>query len=144
MSTNSNTPCACVGLKNLLSYEARLGKYKRRVPSIRNVLNCSYNNHYHYSIMKAPDIIYTDGKNTCASAPVFSNIDGNIKYIRADLAELTFDDLEKLDKIKGDVWREGGFKELQETFYAEVIRRFNEYKQNAIEARSGTRKGKGI
>ena len=37
--------------------------------------------------MKAPDIIYTDGKNTCAPAPVFSNTDGNIKYIRADLAE---------------------------------------------------------
>ena len=37
--------------------------------------------------MEAPDIIYTDGKNTCTSAPVFSNIDGNIKYIRADLVE---------------------------------------------------------
>ena len=37
--------------------------------------------------MKAPDIIYTDGRNTYASAPVFSNIDGNVKYIRADLAE---------------------------------------------------------
>ena len=45
--------------------------------------------------MEAPDIIYTDGKNTCAPAPVFSNIDGNIKYIRADLTEQPKVDLEK-------------------------------------------------
>jgi hypothetical protein len=37
--------------------------------------------------MKAPDIIYTDGRNTCASTPIFSNIDGNVKYIRTDLAK---------------------------------------------------------
>ena len=33
-----------------------------------------------------PDIIYTDGRSTYASLPVFSNNDGNIKYLRADLA----------------------------------------------------------
>lgn len=43
--------------------------------------------------MKAPDIIYTDGRNACASAPVFSNIDGNVKYIRVDLTEQPETDL---------------------------------------------------
>lgn len=51
--------------------------------------------------MKAPDIIYTDGENTCAPAPVFSNIDGNVKYIRADLAEQPETDLLEESYMRG-------------------------------------------
>lgn len=51
--------------------------------------------------MKVPDIIYTDGKNTCAPAPVFSNTDGNIKYIRADLAERPETDLLEESYMRG-------------------------------------------
>ena len=51
--------------------------------------------------MKAPDIIYTDGENTYASAPVYSNTDGNIKYIRADLAEQPETDLLEESYMRG-------------------------------------------
>ena len=51
--------------------------------------------------MEAPDIIYTDGKNTCAPAPVFSNTDGNIKYIRADLTEQPETDLLEESYMRG-------------------------------------------
>ena len=51
--------------------------------------------------MEAPEIIYTDGKNTCAPAPVFSNTDGNIKYIRADLTEQPETDLLEESYMRG-------------------------------------------
>ena len=132
--------------------------------------------------MKAPDIIYTDGMNTCATRPVFSNIDSNIKYIRADiaekaknefhnkgylegrksahiparelglpkdcdnpnLAELTWEDMFKIVEIDMTLFERGTTQKDVENHFKEVLRRFNEYKQNAREARSGTRKGKGI
>jgi hypothetical protein len=47
-----------------------------------------------------------------------------------NLAELTWEDVEKLDKIMGDVWHDGNFGDLHEGFYTEVLRRFNEAKQD--------------
>lgn len=82
--------------------------------------------------MKAPDIIYTDGMNTCATRPVFSNIDSNIKYIRADLAELTWIDIKSICRLKEDVELdvENGFVQVPEEIqFKEVLRRFLENKR---------------
>jgi len=84
--------------------------------------------------MKAPDIIYTDGKNTCASAPVFSNIDGNVKYIRADLAELTWGDCAGIMDAFFDFMQDitAGRetpRHSKEELYNEVLRRFLENKR---------------
>ena len=51
--------------------------------------------------MKAPDIIYTDGKDTWAPVPIFSDADGNVKYIRADLAKQPETDLIEESYMRG-------------------------------------------
>ena len=83
--------------------------------------------------MKAPEIIYTDGKNTCAPAPVFSNIDGNVKYIRADLAELTWEDMKQIDLCFHKVAEEQTTGKLKlhsfREMYEEVLHRFLESKK---------------
>ena len=71
--------------------------------------------------MKAPDIIYTDGRNTYASAPIFSNIDGNVKYIRADLAEQP-----SLPSNLDEAANKYGFKETSERLREGGITRKNE------------------
>lgn len=81
--------------------------------------------------MKAPDIIYTDGKYTCAPVPVFSNIDGNVKYIRADLAELTWEDIASIvilaDTILDRNEKEWG-KRGEQAYYEAVLKAFNDKK----------------
>lgn len=75
--------------------------------------------------MEAPDIIYTDGKNTCTPAPVFSNTDGNIKYIRADLTELTWEDIKSIFRIADNY--ESEFDRamyLSKGYCKEILRRF--------------------
>lgn len=69
--------------------------------------------------MEAPDIIYTDGKNTCAPAPVFSNTDGNIKYIRADLTEQPETDLLEEAYMRGFAQ---GAKEERERMLEDIIK----------------------
>jgi hypothetical protein len=78
--------------------------------------------------MEAPKEIYIDGKNTYASLPVFSNY-CNIKYIRADLTELTWEDM--LEIVKIDMTLFDGFSRQKdvENHFEEVLRRFKEYKQ---------------
>lgn len=80
--------------------------------------------------MKAPDIIYTDGRNTCASAPVFSNIDGNVKYIRVDLAGLTWEDVQILCDCFMDAGLHSELPARSKGFYQEVLRRFMEKRVN--------------
>lgn len=74
--------------------------------------------------MKAPDIIYTDGGNTCAPAPIFSNNE-NVKYIRADLAELTCEDIESIfriaDNYDSEFYRA---KYLSKGYCKEILQRF--------------------
>jgi len=59
-----------------------MGKHKRRVSSIRNVFNYHYGNHYHYSIMKAPNKIYIHRKDLSYSEVKES--DSDITFIRKD------------------------------------------------------------
>ena len=80
--------------------------------------------------MRAPDIIYTDGMNTCATLPVFSNIDSNIKYIRADLAGLTWEDIRELFKIADNYESElNRPKYLTQGYCKEILSRFMESKK---------------
>ena len=79
--------------------------------------------------MEAPDIIYTDGKNTCASAPIFSNTDGNIKYIRADLAELNWEDIKKIELLLFAIECSSTHPYKGEDLYKEVLCRFLESKK---------------
>lgn len=80
--------------------------------------------------MKAPDIIYTDGRNTYAPAPIFSNIDGNIKYIRADLAKLTCEDIESIFRIADNYDSEfDKAMYLTKGYCKEVLHRFLESKK---------------
>lgn len=87
--------------------------------------------------MNAPDIIYTDGMNTCATRPVFSNIDSNIKYIRADLVKLTWEDCACImdaffDLIQGIAAGRENPRHSKEELYKEVLRRYKEYKKERI------------
>ena len=86
--------------------------------------------------MKTPDIIYTDGRNTYASAPIYSNIDGNVKYIRADLAELTWEDMKQIDLRFHEVATEQTIGKLKlhsfQEMYEEVLRRFLESKKKKL------------
>ena len=79
--------------------------------------------------MEAPDIIYTDGRNTYAPAPIFSNADGNVKYIRADLAELTWEDIAGI-VILADTILDGNEKEWgkrgKQAYYKAVLKAFND------------------
>ena len=81
--------------------------------------------------MKAPKEIYTDGENTYATLPVFSNINSNIKYIRADLAELTWEDIKRINGLMVETANKFNHLEVfTEKFFVEVLRRFNKEKQN--------------
>lgn len=42
---------------------------------------------------------------------------------------LTWEDVEELDKIMGDVWHEAKHGDLNQGFYAEVLKCFNEKKK---------------
>jgi len=86
----------------------------------------------------------------------FPLTDSDVKYIRADLAELTWVHIWKIwdiiEQVKNDFCDNPKIFKLKEVtpeyfkqaYGEEVLRRFNKYRQNAREARSGTRKGKGI
>lgn len=82
--------------------------------------------------MKAPNELYLHPNHKGEAGGnwlTFTLTNQDIKYIRADLAELTWEDIEKLDKIMGEVWHDGNFGDLNEGFYTEVLRRFLESKR---------------
>ena len=84
--------------------------------------------------MEAPEVIYTDGRSTFAPAPVFSQTNANIKYIRADLAELTIEDIELLHTflyaIKNNKTGCFTFTRLSNVQYQEALDRFNKNRNN--------------
>ena len=94
--------------------------------------------------MKAPDKLYLHPNHkdeVGANWLTFPLFDSDVKYIRADLAELTWEDIKKICDCFMDVGLHSELPARTKAFYQEVLRRFYEYKQNAREARSGTRKG---
>ena len=78
--------------------------------------------------METPDVIYIDGRNAYANLPVFSTC-CNIKYIRADLPELTLEDIKELYNIVSNlVYKDGYSIPISNAGYEEVLRKFNEYR----------------
>ena len=88
--------------------------------------------------MKAPDKIYMtqsygEPDNVLLASFSKSHLDyhRDIEYIRADFAELTWEDIKSICRLKEDVELdvENGFVQVPEEIqFKEVLRRFNKYK----------------
>lgn len=71
--------------------------------------------------------MFEDGENTFPVYYKHSHF-GNVRYIRSDIAELTWQDVKLLDELMDTVLKEHKDTPLYEVFYSEVLRRFNEQK----------------
>ena len=87
----------------------------------------------HESNMEAPKEIYltftNNGHIVESDEPILGN--QSIKYICADIAELTWKDIKLICEIEDRYWNEefeNGICNSLEEYYTEVLRRFNEKK----------------
>ena len=76
--------------------------------------------------MDAPKEIYID-TDLIAFHVLNERHDGDIKYIRSDLAELAWEDIERIDEILTEV--ASIYYGETEGFYTEVLHRFQTYKE---------------